>query len=423
MKRGYYSFLILALLILFTCLGPLLVGNRALVVKYNGQYIFPVLKGFIPGSDFGLDYHYETEYRTLKKQFAADDTRNWLIMPLVPFSPKEVESPEAIYAPVENKNGTLFYDGEILNEGRVFSVYSDGKHQREWLVTDGALHGNMRGFDASGKLIEKAHYEHGKRVSYQSLTESETNFRQNPNDNTLFIQNAFPTKPGIGGHLLGTDESGRDVLARLFYGFQTMCLASVIFLCFVYFISISIGCAMGYFGGSFDIISQRFIEIWSNIPFLYIVIILSAIITPNLFWLMLIMVAFSWMGLTSQMRTSTYREKERDYIAAARVLGMSTTRIIFKHILPNSISTVITFGPFLVAGVISSLTALDFLGFGLPRTEPTWGEMLKQGTDNMGYPWILGCVFISLVTVLVLVTFIGEAIREAFDPKKYTTYR
>ena len=170
-------------------------------------------------------------------------------------------------------------------------------------------------------------------------------------------------------------------------------------------------------------IVQRFIEIWSNIPQLYLIIFLTSLLVPNLFWLMLILVAFSWITLTYYMRTGTYREKEREYVSAARLLGASTPRIIFRHILPNTLSTVVTFAPFLVAMVVFQLTALDFLGFGLPPTEPTWGEMLKQGKENFNHPWILGSVVTCLVGLLVLITFVGEAIREAFDPKKFTTYQ
>lgn len=423
-KRGYYSFLILGFFFVLALIGPLLVGNRAIVVKYNDQYYFPVFSKFIPGKTFGLDYDYETQYRSLEQQFETENKGNWVIMPPIPFGPKEIEESQAIYSKVEKNDSLITVDGNVLEEERVFSIFKNsGNRQREWKVVNGKFHGSMRGFDTDGDLIEKATYKDGSMTSYTNLVLRTTGFAPNPNDDELYKQNYFPTKPGLGNHWLGTDESGRDILARLFYGFRTICFASMIFLSFVYLIAVSIGCSMGYFGGKFDIIAQRFIEIWMNVPFLYIVIILSAIITPNLFWLMLIMVAFSWMALTAQMRTATYRERERDYVSAARIMGASTARIIFKHILPNTLSTIITFGPFLIAGMISSLTALDFLGFGLPPTEPSWGEMLKQGTDNVNAPWILASVFIALVSILTLITFIGEAIREAYDPKKFTTYK
>jgi microcin C transport system permease protein len=233
-----------------------------------------------------------------------------------------------------------------------------------------------------------------------------------------------PTAPSAAErHYLGTDTTGRDVLARLFYGFRTALIFSAFYLTFVYLIGIAIGCAMGYFGGGFDLLAQRGVEIWSNIPFLYIVIIVASILRPNLAILLVITVLFSWTSMTYYMRTATYKEKARDYVAAAEVLGAGTFRIIFHHILPNTLSTIVTFIPFTVAGAITLLTALDFLGFGLPPPTPSWGELLHQGTSNLNAPWIVTSAFVAMVFVLSLVTFVGEAVREAFDPKKFTTYR
>jgi microcin C transport system permease protein len=187
---------------------------------------------------------------------------------------------------------------------------------------------------------------------------------------------------------------------------------------------------MGYFGGVFDLFFQRIIEIWSNIPFLYMVIIVFSVI-PSTFEistrigiLLLIMVLFSWTGLTYYMRTETYKEKARDYTAAALVLGAGTARVIFHHILPNTIATMVTFVPFTVVSAITAITALDFLGWGLPPPTPSIGELLKQGTANLTTaPWIVTSAFVALVFILAVVTFIGEAIREAFDPRQFTRYR
>ena len=230
-------------------------------------------------------------------------------------------------------------------------------------------------------------------------------------------------------HYLGTDTTGRDVLARLFYGIRTALAFALGFTLGVYVLGTVIGCAMGYFGGSFDLITQRLIEIWSNIPFLYLVIIVISVI-PSTFSvfariliLLAIMVIFSWTSMTYFMRTATYREKARDYVAAARVLGASNWRIIVNHVLPNTISVLVTFLPFTVAAAVTAITALDFLGFGLPPPTPSLGELLKQGTDNLRTaPWIVVSAFLTLVVLLTLITFIGEAVREAFDPKKFTIY-
>ncbi len=231
-------------------------------------------------------------------------------------------------------------------------------------------------------------------------------------------------------HFLGTDTTGRDILARLFYGFRTAILFAIAFTALTYLIGIALGCMMGYFGGLFDLLFQRIIEIWSNIPFLYMVIIVFSVIPATfsipvrITILLLIMVLFSWTFMTYYMRTETYREKARDYALAARVLGASSSRIIFRHILPNTISTIVTFIPFTVVAAITAITALDFLGWGLPPPTPSIGELLKQGTANLTTaPWIVTSAFVALVVILTLVTFIGEAIREAFDPKKFTIYR
>ncbi|MCZ6501775.1 MAG: ABC transporter permease subunit, partial [Gammaproteobacteria bacterium] len=291
-----------------------------------------------PGTDFGLDYTYEVNYRELERKFSEDTSGNWVFMPIVPYNPYENHSP-----------------GDV--------------------------------------------------------------FKPNP--------------PSLGDrHFLGTDTTSRDILARLFYGTRIALIFSLAFMVCVYFIGIAIGCAMGYFGGVFDLTFQRLIEIWSNIPFLYMVIIVSSVIPSNISIptriaiLLTVLVLFSWTSMTYYMRTETYKEKSRDYTAAARIIGASHSRIIFRHILPNILSTLVTFMPFTIVGAIAAITALDFLGFGLPPPTPSLGELLKQGTANLRTaPWIVSSAFGTLVILLTLVTFIGEAVRESFDPKKFTVYR
>ncbi len=223
-------------------------------------------------------------------------------------------------------------------------------------------------------------------------------------------------------HYLGTDTTGRDVAARLVYGFRTAIFFSLILLFASYLIGVSIGAAMGYFGGLFDLLFQRIIEIWSNIPFLYVIMIVSSIMVPNFLTLILIILFFGWIGMTWYMRTATYKEKAREYVMAAKALGASNSRIIFQHILPNTVSIIVTFIPFSVANGIIALTSLDYLGFGLPPPTPSWGELLAQGSNNLESIWIVSSVVVTMTVILVMVTFVGEAIREAFDPKKFTTY-
>jgi microcin C transport system permease protein len=252
----------------------------------------------------------------------------------------------------------------------------------------------------------------------------------NPNENNKFEGVLKPRPPDWESkHYLGTDGTGRDILSRLIYGFRIAVFFSLAFMSLVYLIGITVGSLMGYFGGWFDLFVQRLIEIWSLVPFIYMVIIIFSVIptsfsiTTRISILLSIMVLFSWTGMTYYMRTATYKEKARDYTAAAQIIGASAPRIIFNHILPNTISTIVTFMPFTMAAAITAITALDFLGFGLPPPTPSIGEILKQGTARLDAPWIVTSAFIALVLILTLVTFIGEAVREAFDPKKFTTYR
>jgi microcin C transport system permease protein len=223
-------------------------------------------------------------------------------------------------------------------------------------------------------------------------------------------------------HYLGTDSVGRDIVARLVYGFRIAIFFSLGLLIANYTIGVSIGCAMGFWGGKFDLFFQRIIEIWSNVPVLYVIIILSSIIVPNFFMLIMIMAFFGWIGITWIMRTATYKERAREYVLAAKSLGASDARIIFKHIIPNTIAIIVTFAPFAVSSGIVVLTSLDYLGFGLPPPTPSWGELLQQGSSNLDAWWIAASVIAIMVITLTTVTFIGEAVREAFDPKMHTTY-
>lgn len=242
-------------------------------------------------------------------------------------------------------------------------------------------------------------------------------------ENDLRPDTLPPEPPSLSSrHYLGTDIAGRDVLARLVYGFRIAIFFSLGLLIVTYGIGITVGCAMGYYGRWFDILVQRLIEIWSTVPFLYVVIIISSIVIPNFWWLIAIMALFGWMAMTWTIRTVTYREKTRDYVLAAKVLGASDFRIIFRHILPNTLSLIITYVPFSISSGIVSLTSLDYLGFGLPPPTPSWGDLLQQAWSNFSAWWIGFAVITAMVVTLVAVTFVGEAIREAFDPKQHTVY-
>lgn len=232
-----------------------------------------------------------------------------------------------------------------------------------------------------------------------------------------------PTAPSLSEkHYLGTDNTGRDVLARLIYGFRLAFLFSILLMGMQFVIGIFFGALMGYRGRLTDLIGQRLLEIWASVPTLYIIMIMAAVITPGFWTLLIIMALFSWMGMTELIRTSVYKEKARDYVLAARAIGASHPRILLNHILPNTMAVIVTYLPFSVAGGITALTSLDYLGFGLPAPAPSWGELLQQGVERLDKPWIVLSTVTVLSLVLILVTFIGEAIREAFDPKQFSYY-
>jgi microcin C transport system permease protein len=329
-KRGYYSFICIIAMIVVSLVAELLVNNRALIVHYEGKTFFPTYRDMIPGTTFGLDYNYETNYRDLAKRFKAEGNGNWILMPPIPYNPYENDLKENEFPP---------YPPSIRDQ-----------------------------------------------------------------------------------HYLGTDTTGRDILARLVYGFRIAIFFSLLLLVVNYTIGVSIGSAMGFWGGKFDLFFQRIIEIWSNVPFLYVIIIISSIVVPNFMMLILIMAIFGWIGITWTMRTVTYKERAREYAMAAKALGASNLRIIFKHIIPNTISIIVTFAPFSISSGVVALTSLDYLGFGLPPPTPSWGELLQQAWSNLDAWWIGGAVVFAMVITLMTVTFVGEAVREAFDPKLHTTY-
>ncbi|MDX2074161.1 MAG: ABC transporter permease [Alphaproteobacteria bacterium] len=217
---------------------------------------------------------------------------------------------------------------------------------------------------------------------------------------------------------LGTDDQGRDVLARLIYGFRISVLFGLTLTILSSTIGIMAGAVQGYFGGLTDILFQRFIEIWSGLPELFLLIILASIITPNFWWLLLILLLFSWMSLTGVVRAEFLRARNFDYVKAARALGVPEFRIMMRHVLPNALTSAMTMMPFLVSGAVTALATLDFLGFGLPAGSPSLGELLLQGKNNPQAPWLGITSFVVIATMLVLIIFIAEAVRDAFDPRK-----
>ena len=330
LKRGYYSLVTLTVLYAISFFLPVLINNKALIVKYNGSYHFPIFSGYIAGKEFGQDVPGEPRYRVLQKEFSnQSQTGNWVLMPPYPYSPYE----------------------DITTEGN--------------------------------KMYES------------------------------------PSRK----HWLGTDNTGRDVFARLCYAFNISISFALILTFINYVIGVLIGGTMGYFGGKFDLIFQRLIEIWSSLPMLFVIIILSSILKPSFLLLIGIYTLVNWISMTYLMRAEFYREKSRAYVAAALSMGQSNFKVMFKHILPNSLVPIITYFPFAVVAGITALVGLDYLGFGLSPPTPSWGQMLDVGLQNIRKWWMVFAPVTAQFLTLLCIVFIGEGVREAFDPKVYSRLR
>ena len=357
MKRGYYAFVILVGSYVLSFFLPFLMNNRAIMVRYQGDYYFPS----------ATTYFY--------------DTFGELKFPFIDFQ--------------------LFHESVYL--GSQFSQMAE----------DGE------------PLLGQADYR-----KLKTLFESEAsgNFvvlppiPYHPDEHFLKLEGVPPHAPSAE-HWFGTDDSARDMLVRLAYGYRISISFALVVTGVGYTVGILIGAVLGYYGRWVDIIGQRLVEIWGAIPFLYTVIILAAIFQPSFVLLTTILASFGWIGITYYIRGEFYREKAKDYVAAAIATGEDDFTIIVRHILPNALTPVITFAPFAVVAAIVSLVSLDFLGFGLPVPTPSWGEMLKEAKTNLKvwhmvvFP--LGAMFLTLQ----LVVFIGEAVREAFDPKVFSRLR
>ncbi len=234
--------------------------------------------------------------------------------------------------------------------------------------------------------------------------------------------NYFAKSPNPAGptrdNWLGTDDRGRDLLAQLIYGFRVSVLFALALTAVGVLLGIVTGAIQGFFGGKIDLAFQRFIEIWGSMPELYLLIIFSAVFAPSIALLLILLSLFGWMGLSDYVRAEFFRNRQLDYVRAARALGVNNWQIIWRHILPNSLTPVVTFLPFRMSGAILALTSLDFLGLGVPPGTPSLGELLSQGKNSIDAWWISLSTFAVLVTTLLLLTFMGDALRDALDPRK-----
>lgn len=431
-KRGYYSLIFFVLLGGLASLDQVVVGKRALAVKYDGKWSFPAfLTSDLKNKNFGItgpDEEAPANYRKLKRSW-ENDSKNRVIMPIIPFDPTGDTLPPRSRS-LDLRDGRYDEAGSSRPYYGLVAKYYDiaeAKMHLRYTMRKGLLNGPADGWDNEGTPVYTATYKDGIVVSdnYTGHGDKQNFLSEKSSDLRAVKYHPAPPIPEEG-NWLGTTSQGYDVLAYLYGGLQVNFKAGVIYLPIVYLIGMTIGMMMGYFGGWFDLAAQRIIEILSNMPFLFIVIILSSMVPEKFKGLpviLTILICFGWIGLTYLMRTAAYRDKERDYISAAKVMGASTQRILFRHLLPNTMAIIVTIVPFTMSDLVFSLTSLDYLGFGLPPEYATWGRLLNDGLSNLSAPWLVSSTFIVLVGMLILITFIGEAVREAFDPKKFTYYR
>ena len=325
-KLGFRSLVVFSVLVVLSLFAELLSNDRPLLVHFNGEFYFPMVRDY-PEKVFGGDFETATDYLDPYIREKLTRNGNW-----------------AVFAPNPYGPNTLNY------------------------------------------------------------------FATQPN----------PAPPSAD-NLLGTDERGRDLLAQLLYGFRLNVLFGMALTVIGIVMGVLAGAIQGFFGGRTDLAFQRFIEIWSSMPELYLLIIFSAVFAPSVSLLVVLLSLFGWMGLSDYVRAEFFRNRQMDYVRAARALGVGNGRIMWRHILPNSMTPVVTFLPFRMSAAILALTSLDFLGLGVPPGTPSLGELLSQGKNNIDAWWISISTFAVLVITLLLLTFMGDALRDALDPRKADT--
>ncbi|MBI4871346.1 MAG: ABC transporter permease subunit [Candidatus Riflebacteria bacterium] len=410
-RRGFWCFQVVTVLFVTSFFLELTVNSKALMIRYDGKTAFPAvsewldliwvfgnISSFNKKSDFGQIGDSEVDYRQFAR-YAAD--------------------PSVMRAEVEKtRSGLAAERAAFLAKnpapGPDAKPYQVKRHQRQ-----------MEKFAKSEEtiaILEKnlAVFEQSRASCWMPV------YPVGPGDLRHDLASNPPNRPSLAqGIPLGTDLSGRDVVPLLLYGFRISLAFALVVSLLGYAFGILIGGIQGYYGGWLDIVTQRFVEIWGSIPFLFTIMIIASAVQPS-FWLLTILMVIltSWLGITYYVRAEFFREKAKDYVQAAIGSGVSDWRIITRHILPNALVPVVTFAPFGIVAYIGSLVSLDFLGFGLPPGTPSWGALLRQGLENVKfYPHLTIIPTVALAATLYTVVTIGEAVREAFDPKVFSRLR
>jgi microcin C transport system permease protein len=314
----------------------------------------------------------------------------------------------------------VMYKGELLVPA--FVDYPESKFGGFLGVTNYRFEGNIAEIEANGWMLwPPIRFNHNTVDSYIAFP------GPNPPSWLLTREQICQRYPGGAAdplcmpsnyHWLGTDAGGRDVLARLIHGFRISILFGLILTVLSSVIGVAAGAVQGYFGGWIDLVAQRLIEIWTSVPSLYLLLIVSSVIAPSFWVLMGILLLFSWVTLVGIVRAEFLRARNFEYVNAAQALGVSNRTIMWRHLLPNAMVATLTFMPFILSGSVATLTSLDFLGFGLPVTAPSLGRLLAEGKSSLEAPWLALTGFFTVAIMMTLLVFIGEAVRDAFDPRK-----
>ena len=409
-RRGYWSYIAITTLFVTSLFLEVLVNKRAIVASYDGKLAFPAVaewldkalffvkvNPFEKKSDFGQIGESEVDYR-LFNAYTKD--------------------PSLLKKAVEEKRAGLINARAAHKEGK---------------PGPGATNFAKRKWDREARTLTK--HEGQLKEMEQQLKVFEDGsawcimpiYPYSPeNDTRDDIEDRPPSHPSLQlGIPLGTDVSGRDLVPLMLYGFRISILFALIVAFAGYIVGIIVGGFQGYYGGWVDILSQRFVEIWGSIPFLFVIMILASLMKPTFIVLAVLLILLrSWLGITYYVRGEFYREKSKDYVQAAIGAGVSDWKIITRHILPNALVPVVTFAPFAIVAYISTLVSLDYLGFGLPAGTPSWGELLRQGLETVKFhKHLLIVPTVAMAATLYCVVMIGEAVREAFDPKVFSRLR
>jgi microcin C transport system permease protein len=345
-RRGYVALWVFLVLFAISLCAELIASDKPFVVKYDGQFFFPVFRTYSE-TTFGGEFETAADYRDPYLQKLVADSGGFMVWPMIRYS----------------------YNTHNLD------LPTPAPSKPTWLLTE----------EECATVVQKKGLSGCRDLEY---------------------------------NWLGTDDQGFDVVARLIYGFRISVLFGLILTSISSIIGVAAGAVQGYFGGWVDLIFQRVIEIWTSLPSLYLLLIISSVLVPSFFVLLGILLLFSWVALVGLVRAEFLRGRNFEYIQAARALGVSNAVIMFRHLLPNAMVATMTFLPFILSGSVMTLTSLDFLGFGLPPGSASLGELLKQGKANIQAPWLGMSGFFTLAIMLSLLIFIGEAVRDAFDPRK-----